>query len=134
MSAVEAARAIGEEAAEDPDYLSRQLVTYIGNKRALLGPIALAINRIRARLGRRKLRALDAFAGSGVVSRFLKAHCAYLASNDIEDYAEVLARCHLANRSTVDLRALAANVADLNARVDTAPLPPNWPSRVRRFL
>src|SRR5262249_30817384 len=63
---------------EDPDFLSRQLVTYIGNKRALLGTIAIALDRIRLRLGKTKLRALDAFAGSGVVSRFLKAHCAYL--------------------------------------------------------
>ena len=123
MSVADLPRAIVEEAAEDPDYLSRQLVTYLGNKRALLGNIALALSRVQARLGRRKLRALDAFAGSGVVSRFLKAHCAYLASNDIEDYAEVLARCHLANRSAVDLGALAERVAALNAGVDAAPLP-----------
>jgi adenine-specific DNA-methyltransferase len=123
VSAVDLPREIAEDAAEDPDYLSRQLVTYIGNKRALLGTIALALERIKHRLGKRTLRAVDAFAGSGVVSRFLKAHCTYLASNDIEDYAEVLARCHLANRSEVDLRAIAARVAALNARVDTAPLP-----------
>jgi adenine-specific DNA-methyltransferase len=35
----------------------------------------------------------------------------------------VLARCHLANRSEVDLRALADRVGELNARVDTAALP-----------
>lgn len=123
MSAVDLPRAVVDDPAEDSDYLSRQLVTYIGNKRALLGNIALALERIKVRLGKRKLRALDAFAGSGVVSRFLKAHCAYLASNDIEDYAEILARCHLANRSAVDLRELSARVAELNACVDTAPLP-----------
>ena len=123
MSAVDLPRAIVDGPVEDPDYLSRQLVTYIGNKRALLGNIGLAVERVKTRLGKRKLRALDAFAGSGVVSRFLKAHCAYLASNDIEDYADVLARCHLANRSEVDLRELSARVAELNARVDTAPLP-----------
>jgi adenine-specific DNA-methyltransferase len=122
VSAVDIPRAIDEGPGEDPDFLSRQLVTYIGNKRALLGNIARALERVRTRLGRRKLRALDAFAGSGVVSRFLKGHCAYLASNDIEDYAEVLARCHLANRSAVDLRELSARVAALNASVDTAPL------------
>ena len=123
MSAVDLGVATAGEAGEDPAYLSRQLVTYLGNKRALLGNIALALARVRERLGGRRLRALDAFAGSGVVSRFLKAHCAYLASNDIEAYAEVLGRCHLANRSAVDLRALAASVAALNARVDTATLP-----------
>lgn len=122
MSAVDVPRAAVDDAGEDPDYLSRQLVTYIGNKRALLGSIALALERVKARLGKTKLRALDAFAGSGVVSRFLKAHCTYLASNDIEDYAEVLAQCHLANRGTVDLCELSARVAELNASVDTAPL------------
>ncbi|HEY6894553.1 MAG TPA: DNA adenine methylase, partial [Rhodanobacteraceae bacterium] len=104
MSAVDVPRAVVEGADEDPDYLSRQLVTYIGNKRALLGNIGLAVERVKARLGKRKLRALDAFAGSGVVSRFLKAHCDYLASTDIEDYAEMLGRCHLANRSEIDIR------------------------------
>jgi adenine-specific DNA-methyltransferase len=123
VSAVDVSRGATDEPAEDPDYLSRQLVTYLGNKRALLGNVALALDRVKARLGKRKLRALDAFAGSGVVSRFLKSHCAYLASNDIEDYAEVLARCHLVNRSTVDLRELGACVAELNTNVDAAPLP-----------
>jgi adenine-specific DNA-methyltransferase len=123
VSAVDLPRAIIDVPAEDPDYLSRQLVTYIGNKRALLGNIARALERVKDRLGQRKLRALDAFAGSSAVSRFLKAHCTYLASNDVEDYAEVLARCHLSNRSTVDFRELSAWVAELNARVDTAPLP-----------
>ena len=123
MSAVDVPRRVSESPGEDPDYLSRQLVTYLGNKRALLGNVALALERIKARLGKPRLRALDAFAGSGVVSRFLKAHCAYLASNDIEDYAEVLARCHLANRRAVDLRELSVRVAELNASVDTAVLP-----------
>ena len=123
MSAVDLPCAVANDLAEDPDYLSRQLVTYIGNKRALLGNIGLALERVKSRLDRRKLRALDAFAGSGVVSRFLKAHCAYLASNDIEDYAEVLARCHLANRSDVNFRELSMHVGELNACVDTAPLP-----------
>lgn len=112
-----------ENAGEDPDYLSRQLVTYIGNKRALLGGIGHALARIKRRIGKSKLRVFDAFAGSGVVSRFLKAHSEYLASNDIENYAEVLARCHLANRSAVDLRALSALVAELNACVDGISLP-----------
>jgi adenine-specific DNA-methyltransferase len=62
---------------------------------------------------------LDAFSGSGVVSRFLKAHSSLLVSNDIEDYTAVTARCYLRNRSTLDERALAEAVAQLNARVAT---------------
>lgn len=32
---------------EDPDYLCRQLVTYIGNKRALLQPIGRAVAAVK---------------------------------------------------------------------------------------
>ena len=52
--------------AENPDYLSRQLLTYIGNKRALLGHIGRALEQVKRRLGKRHLQVLDAFSGSGV--------------------------------------------------------------------
>lgn len=109
--------------AENRDYLSRQLITYIGNKRALLGHIGAAVERVKRRLGKNRLRVFDAFAGSGVVSRFLKAHASLLISNDIEDYALVIGRCYLRNKSTVDLPTLTAIVEDFNARVDTEDLP-----------
>lgn len=109
--------------AEDSDYLSRQLLTYIGNKRALLGHIGRAVEQVKRRLGKRHLRVLDVFSGSGVVSRFLKAHASLLVSNDLEDYAAVTARCYLRNRSAVDLPVLSEIVADFNARVSTEPMP-----------
>ena len=108
---------------EDPEYLSRQLITYIGNKRALLGQIGGAVEEVKRRLGRDRLRIFDAFSGSGVVSRFFKAHSSLLISNDLESYAAVTGRCYLRNRSTMDLAELARVVDDLNARVDTEPLP-----------
>jgi adenine-specific DNA-methyltransferase len=112
--------------AEDPDYLSRQLLTYIGNKRALLGHIAGAVERAKRRLGKVRLRVLDAFSGSGVVSRFLKAHSSLLLSNDLEDYAAVTGRCYLRNKSTVDLPGISRVIADFNARVSTEPLAPGF--------
>jgi adenine-specific DNA-methyltransferase len=115
-----------EAIGEDPDYLSRQLITYIGNKRALLGQIGRAVEQVKRRLGKRRLCVFDAFSGSGVVSRFLKAHASHLVSNDIEDYAAVTARCYLRNRSTVDLAAISRLAADLNARVAREPLPPGF--------
>lgn len=111
--------------AEDPDYLSRQLLTYIGNKRALLGHIGRALEKIKRRLGKPRLHVLDAFSGSGVVSRFLKAHSSALISNDLEDYAVVTGQCYLRNRSAVDLQAVAQVVADCNARV-SAEMPPGF--------
>lgn len=110
-----------DASAEDPHYLEQQLITYIGNKRALLGPIGLAVDQVKRRLGQRPLRFFDAFAGSGVVSRYLKANCSYIASNDIEDYAAVTGRCYLSNRSAIDWRSLQANVDVLNAEVSSSP-------------
>lgn len=112
--------------AENPDYLSRQLITYIGNKRALLGQIGGFVEHVKRRLGKKRLRILDAFSGSGVVSRFFKAHASFLISNDIEDYAAAIARCYLRNKNTVDMAALRAIVNDFNRRVDTEPLPPGF--------
>ena len=113
----------GAPTGEDPEYLSRQLITYIGNKRALLGQIGGAVEQVKRRLGRDRLRIFDAFSGSGVVSRYFKAHASLLTSNDLHGYAAVIGRCFLRNRGTVDLAELTRVVADLNARVDTEPLP-----------
>jgi adenine-specific DNA-methyltransferase len=111
---------------EDANYLSNQLLTYIGNKRSLLDNIARAVDRVKCRLGKERLRAFDVFAGSGVVSRFLKAHASLLVSNDFEDYAAIVGRCYLRNRSTVDFRRLGEIVEDLNARVDSENFPPGF--------
>jgi len=111
---------------EHPDYTSRQLVTCLGNKRALLGPIGVALESVKRRLGRDKLRVLDALAGSGVVSRYLKASASYLASNDLEEYAAVAGRCFLTNRSIVDVVALQQVVAELNDAVESQRMTPGF--------
>ena len=86
---------------ENAAYLNTQLITYLGNKRKLLPLIGEGVQAVQKRLGGRKLRALDAFAGSGVVSRYLKQFCSELWSNDLEHYSAVLNRCYLTNYSEV---------------------------------
>ena len=108
---------------EDPDYLTRQIITYIGNKRALLGQIGQVVEGVKRRMGKERLRVFDVFSGSGIVSRYLKAHASMLISNDIEDYASVVGRCYLRNRSAVDLRALSDIVDELNRRVEVESFP-----------
>jgi adenine-specific DNA-methyltransferase len=93
--------------AEDERYLREQLITCLGNKRGLLHTIEPVLDRVKQRLGRPKLRLLDAFAGSGVVSRLFKRHACRLVSNDLEPYAAVIGECYLANRSSIDAEALA---------------------------
>lgn len=95
-----------EPLCEDQRFLREQLLTYIGNKRGLLGTIATAVSRVKKRLGKNKLRILDAFAGSGVVSRFFKQHATSLVSNDLEEFARIVGECYLANRSSIDMDEL----------------------------
>lgn len=90
---------------ENPKYLSEQLITYIGNKRALLDFIGSAVADVRERLGTDKLSTFDVFSGSGIVSRYLRQHSSLVVANDLERYAEIINRCYLANRSELDMKA-----------------------------
>ena len=85
--------------ADNSDYLSRQLITYLGNKRALLPHIDSMICHVQDALGGRKLRCADLFSGSGVVARLLKHHAEVLYVNDLEGYSAILNRCYLTNRA-----------------------------------
>lgn len=108
---------------EDPAFLREQIITYIGNKRALLDFIGSAVQRVKARLGKQKLVAADLFSGSGIVSRFLKQHASLLISNDLEDYSRCINTCYLANRSAVNLPLLAELLHSLRADIERRPTP-----------
>ena len=104
---------------ENPHFLTDQLITYIGNKRSLLKPIENAVAEVSDRLDR-PLTTLDAFSGSGVVSRALKSRSSLVIANDLEPYARVLAECYLSNREEVPWARLAAIIDEFNAIVDSA--------------
>jgi len=91
--------------ADDRAYLSRQLITYLGNKRALLPHIDEAVCDVRDALGGRKLRCADLFSGSGAVARLLKRHSDTLYVNDLEGYSAILNRCYLTNRGNFPAEA-----------------------------
>ncbi len=107
-------------ARDSEDYLCRQLITYLGNKRALLDFIGSGLKIVKNRLGKEKLSCLDAFSGSGVVSRYLKAHASILYSNDIERYAQVINSCYLANKSQLDIPRLSALHGELLSGIEAA--------------
>jgi adenine-specific DNA-methyltransferase len=107
--------------AEDPRYLSEQLITYIGNKRALLPFIGETVGKVLASLGREKLSFLDIFSGTGIVSRYMKSYANLIVANDLETYSRVTNQCYLANASQVDMRALAEAYAEAREQIATAP-------------
>ena len=112
--------------AENPAYLRDQLITCLGNKRALLDFVLGAVVEVRQRLGGRRLRAADLFAGSGVVSRGLRAHCSYLVSNDLEAYAAAAGRCYLASPTDATKAELARAHTALTAQLATQPWMPGF--------
>ncbi|HEQ72516.1 MAG TPA: DNA modification methylase, partial [Spirochaetia bacterium] len=51
---------------ENEDYLRRQVITCLGNKRALLPFIGGALEEAAARCGKKRLKIFDVFSGSGI--------------------------------------------------------------------
>ena len=103
---------------EAPGYLTEQIITYIGNKRALLSFIGEAVKAVQKELCKERLSLFDVFSGSGIVSRFFKKYASALYVNDLEAYSQVSNSCYLSNRSEVDERELTDMLANLRRKVE----------------
>jgi adenine-specific DNA-methyltransferase len=104
---------------ENADYLTKQIITYIGNKRSLLPFIAQGVKRAQKRLGKDKLKIFDVFSGSGIVARNFKQYASFLLVNDMEKYSYITNKCYLSNKDDVNIahlkevhREIAAQMAD----------------------
>jgi adenine-specific DNA-methyltransferase len=108
---------------EDPAFLQEQIITYIGNKRALLPFIGSALQTVKQDLGRDKLRVVDLFSGSGVVARYFKQHAEHIVANDLETYSRVSNECFLSNASELDREALTELCHRLHHEVESRLAP-----------
>jgi len=104
---------------ENNDYLTKQLITYIGNKRALLGFIGDGIKKVQKRLNKNKLKIFDAFSGSGIAARYFKQFSELLIVNDLEKYSSVINGCYLSNDNERDEFTLRKYYYDLIERADS---------------
>ena len=77
----------------ESDFLSRQLIAYIGNKRRLLPFLSDAFKHLA--LEHSVTSFIDPFAGSGSVSRLAKSLGYAVAANDWECYAWVVTAAHI---------------------------------------
>jgi adenine-specific DNA-methyltransferase len=98
-----------------PNYLHDQLITYLGNKRKLVGPIQQVVTSIQKTLHKEKLDILEPFCGSGSVSRMLKQHSKLLVVNDLEPYCTTLAKCYLASPSPEQYDTIQQTIVQMNA-------------------
>jgi adenine-specific DNA-methyltransferase len=106
------------------EYLSDQLIAYIGNKRALLPFLRGVFSALP--LDPRESTFLDPFAGSGSVSRLARSMGFTVGANDWEPYSHVINSCHLRLRPA-DLGALFPSRGGITSVLDelnSLPLPP----------
>ncbi|RAZ39418.1 DNA adenine methylase [Campylobacter hyointestinalis] len=82
---------------EKKEYLSEQLISYLGNKRSLLNSIDSVVCDIRKNFKKEKISFADVFSGSGVVARLAKKHSNLILANDLEKYSFVINSCYLEN-------------------------------------
>ena len=107
---------------ENNNFLSKQILTYIGNKRSLLFYIDRYINLVKKELGKNKIVALDLFSGSGVVSRLFKQHSSLILTNDLEDYSRVINECFLLNKEDIDENIFNKMLNEIIYLVKTKPI------------
>jgi adenine-specific DNA-methyltransferase len=99
---------------EYPAYLSEQLITYLGNKRSLIGSIEKVVQKVSKNLGKERLSTCDVFSGSGVVSRMLKKYSHEIHANDFESYAALVSRAYLTNKNEIDFNSLSKSIEKIN--------------------
>lgn len=103
---------------ENQDFLTSQIITYIGNKRALLGDIENELVACKKELGKERCTCLDLFSGSGIAARMMKQHADVLIANDLEQYSYVLNSCYLANVHDFEKPKYDAYKAEIDAEMN----------------
>ena len=95
----------------EDEYLTKQILTYMGNKRKFLNKIDEIITLIKNETGEKNINIAEGFSGSGIVSRLFKnrvmsdndssQELKSLYVNDMAGYSKTLNECYLT--STNDL-------------------------------
>ncbi|MCR5705404.1 MAG: DNA adenine methylase [Acholeplasmatales bacterium] len=107
---------------ERKEFLTEQIITYLGNKRSLLTFIDNAIKVVLKEIGSKKINTFDVFAGSGIVSRYLKQYSNILYTNDLEDYSYTINKCYLSNEDEIDLDTLRKWYDFVINKINNSPL------------
>jgi len=102
---------------EKKEYLTRQLITYLGNKRSLLGFINNGIKIVQKKLDKNKLKMFDVFSGSGIVARYFKQFSDLLIVNDLEKYSYIANQCYLSNENEINVSLLREYYLELTAKL-----------------
>ncbi len=107
---------------ESRDYLTKQIITYLGNKRELLKEIEAQILFVSSVLNKKKLVFLDLFSGSGIVARLFKQYASKVIANDLEAYSKVINECFLSNKRDFDEQEFRRLLSEINRHIKEKPV------------
>jgi len=101
-------------------YFTKQILTYMGNKRKFIGPLNNILLELEKTLNKQKGEILigEGFSGSGILSRLFKTHASHLFTNDIAGYSKTLNSCYLSNISNYDKEKINKIIDAANNFVD----------------
>ena len=105
----------------DEQFVTQTMLTCLGNKRKLVGKIKNIAQEIATRLGKEKMRIVDGFSGSAVVSRELASLAYDIHSNDMENYAYLMARCFMEKPTNDDQEAIEFYINSMNELAEKGP-------------
>jgi adenine-specific DNA-methyltransferase len=104
-----------EKGEGDNKFIYQPMITYIGNKRKLV-PWIISIVEELSKEFNRSLVILDAFAGSGVVSRALMPFCNTLYANDMEYYSYIQLKSFLETPEMEKKERILHHLSEMSAR------------------
>jgi len=101
-------------------YFTKQILTYMGNKRKFIEPLNNILLELEKTFNKSRGELLigEGFSGSGVLSRLFKTHASHLFTNDIAGYSKTLNRCYLSNVTNYDKEKINKIIDDANNFVD----------------
>lgn len=115
---------------DEKDFFTKQILTYMGNKRKYLLKIDEIIDLIKKELNKENISIAEGFSGSGIVSRLFKNRINKNMNikleefyvNDISGYSKTLNECFLTstkNLSTDDIEILILHLKKLRNITET---------------
>ena len=105
----------------DEQFVTQTMLTCLGNKRKLVGEIKNIAQEIASTLGKEKMRIVDGFSGSTVVSRELASLAYDIHCNDMENYAYLMAKCFMEKPSEEQQKEIASHINSMNNLAENGP-------------
>ena len=90
-------------------------LTYMGNKRKLIGYIDNVIDHVIEKLNKQNITFADPFSGSGVVSKhaLTSKKCSHVIANDIASYSHFINHFNLVPLRSIELQQQLCNLIDI---------------------